>query len=193
MKRLDNANRTIASVVGLLLTAAGGYGIMRAFAIPPFGDRDSGAPFLLEDVQDFVADNDAWFWWAALALALLLAYLGYRWLRAQLSPSASLKELTVFRSDEGRTLLPARSVAEAVTRDLENDRDVNSARVRMVGSESRPALDVRATVSDTADPATVRARIENDIVGRARAALERDDVGVKLRLKLGDPVNRQIV
>jgi hypothetical protein len=143
-------------------------------------------------VRDFVADNDAWFWWAALALALLLAYLGWRWLRVQLLPSPSLSELTVAHTEGGRTTMPTKALAEAVTRQLEDDPEVTNARVRVVGSERSPSLDVRASVADGADLEGVRQRVEGEAVGSSRAALERQDLTARVRYRLGDPTARVV-
>lgn len=190
MNQLDRVNRVIGFVLAVVLIAAGVYGLVRAY--DGLGAPEARDPLLLGDVQDFVDRNSGWFWWVALAIAALIGYVGYRWLRAQLTPSASLRELTVARDEDGRTLLPSKAVAEAVTRDLEDDPDIRSARVRLVGSERSPALDVRAAVADAADPNQVRIRIEQDVVGRARTALERTDLEATIRLRLGDPTTRTL-
>lgn len=190
MNQLDRVNRVIGFVLAVVLIAAGVYGLVRAY--DGLGAPEARDPLLLGDVQDFVDRNSGWFWWVALAIAALIGYVGYRWLRAQLTPSASLRELTVARDEDGRTLLPSRAVAEAVTRDLEDDPDIRSARVRLVGSERSPALDVRAAVADAADPNRVRLRIEQEVVGRARTALERTDLEATIRLRLGDPTTRTL-
>ncbi|MBA2625553.1 MAG: hypothetical protein H0U89_08110, partial [Acidimicrobiia bacterium] len=159
MNKLDRANRLVGTIVGALLLGLGILGLLRSYGIG-FGDEAQDDPVLLQQVRDFVSDNDGWFWWAALALAILLAYLGWRWLRVQLLPSPSLRELVVERQEDGRTKLPTTALADAVTRDLEDDPDLTSARVRVVGSERSPALDARASVADTAALEDVRARVE---------------------------------
>lgn len=190
MNELDRLNRVVGFVVAVLLLGGGIYGLVRAY--DGVGVDEARDPLLLRDVQDFVDRNSVWFWWVALAVALSVGFIGWLWLRAQLTPTASLRELTVARDEDGRTLLPSKAVAEAVTRDLEDDPDIRSARVRLVGSERSPALDVRAAVADAADPNQVRLRIEQNIVGRARTALERSDLEATVRLRLGDPTTRSL-
>jgi hypothetical protein len=189
VNRLDRANRLVGTIVGAALVAAGAVGLLRSYGLV-FSDEAMDDPVLLQQVRDWVADNDWWFWWAAFLAALVLAYLGWRWLRVQLLPSPSLGELTVASTDTGRTTLPSRALADAVTQQLEDDPEVTAARVRVVGSEREPTLDVRASVADGADLEAVRYRVEGEAVGRARTALERPDLTATVRYRLGDPTAR---
>lgn len=189
MNRLDRLNRTIVTVVALLLVAAGAYGLLRGFGA--FGEDQEADPLLTTDVREFFADNE-WIWGVVLALALVVAYIAWRWLKLQLLPSPSLSSLAVTDGEEGRTDLAASAVAEAVTRDLEADPDITSARVRMTGNQREAGLDVRAGVASGADPAAVRRRIEGPILERARSALQRDDLGAVLRLRLGGTAVRRV-
>ncbi len=189
MNRLDRANRLVGTIVGVALVAAGAVGLLRSYGLV-FSDEAMDDPVLLQQVRDWVADNDWWFWWAAFLAALVLAYLGWRWLRVQLLPSPSLGELTVASTDTGRTTLPSRALADAVTQQLEDDPEVTAARVRVVGNEREPTLDVRASVADGADLEAVRYRVEGEAVGRARTALERPDLTATVRYRLGDPTAR---
>lgn len=189
MNRLDRLNRTIVTVVALLLLAAGAYGLLRGFGA--FGDQQEADPLLDTGVRDFFADNE-WTWGVIMAIALVVAYIAWRWLKLQLLPSPSLSSLPVAQNEDGRTTLAASAVADAVTVDLENDPDITSARVRMTGNQRAPDLDVRAGVASGADPAAVRRRIEGPILGRARAALQRDDLGAVIRLRLGSSAPRRV-
>ena len=189
MNQLDRVNRIVGTVVGVALVVVGGLGLLRSYGIV-FDDEAMDDPVLLAQLRDWIADNDAWFWWAAFVVAVVLAVLGWRWLRVQLLPSPSLNDLTVARTEGGRTTLPTRALADAVTRELEDDPEVTGARVRVVGSERSPALDVRASVADGADLEGVRHRVESDAVARTRDALERPDLTASVRYRLGDPTAR---
>lgn len=190
MNNLDRFNRVIGTIVALLLVAVGAVGLARSYGTLGFSDEAMDDPILLRRVRDWVADNDAWFWWVAFLVALLLAYLGWRWLRLQLLPTPSMREVTVVATEAGRTTLPSGALADAVTHQIEEDDEVTGVRVRLVGSERAPALDVRAAVADGADLSGVRARVEGDAVGAARQALERPDLTAKVRYRLGDPTAR---
>ena len=189
MNKLDRANRLVGTIVALVLITIGVLGLPRSYGII-FDDDAMDDPVLLRQVREFVADNDAWFWWAAFALALVLAYIGWRWLRVQLLPSPSLNRLTVAQTASGHTTLPTTALADAVTRQLEDDPELTGARVRVVGSERAPSLDVRASVADGADLEGVRQRVESDAISRTRSAVERPDLTANVRYRLGDPTAR---
>jgi hypothetical protein len=191
VNKLDRANRLVGTIVAVVLIAVGVLGLLRSYGII-FSDRAMDDPVLLRQVREFVADNDAWFWWAALAVSVLLAILGWRWLRVQLLPSPSLSDLTVASTETGRTTLPSRALADAVTSELEDDPELTGARVRVVGSEGDPALDVRTSVADGADLEAVRSRVEGEAVGHARHALERRSLTAAVRYRLGDPTQRVV-
>lgn len=192
MTQLDRVNRTVVSLLGLLLLAAGAYGLLRGAGA--FGDGRAGDPLRTQGMADFVADNDHWLWAAVAAVALLIALAALFWLRAQLRPSPSLGQLPVVTggSTTGRTTLDTSAVNAAVTRDIEVDPDVNSARVRVVPVGDAMGLDVRAVVADHGDVRAVRRRIETVVLERARAALGRPDLTATLRLRLGDPGTRTV-
>ena len=107
MNKLDRANRLVGTIVAVVLIAVGALGLLRSYGII-FSDEAMDDPVLLRQVRDWVADNDAWFWWAAFLAALLLAYLGYRWLRVQLLPSPSLGELGLASSLPVRVAVSSR-------------------------------------------------------------------------------------
>lgn len=192
MTQLDRLNRTVVTVLAVLLIASGAYGLLRSFNWGDvLGDGAPDDPFLLDSVRDFFGRNE-WVWWLVALGALALAWLGWRWLRPQLLPTPSLSTLHLPSSDRSRTELPTAAVAEAVTRDLEEDPDITSARVRLVGTERSPELDVRVGVSERAAATAVRSRIETRVLPRARAALERDDLGASVRIRLGEPTARSV-
>ena len=186
MNQLDRLNRAVVTVLGLLLVAAGGYGLLRSFnwqeVLGRGADQD---PLLLDGVREAFNEND-WLWWLIALVALGVAWIGWKWLRLQLLPSPSLSTLHLPSGDESRTELPASAFNEAITRDLENDPCITAARVRLVGSEDEPELDLRVGVADRAAATTVRSRIESDVLPRARWALQREDLRATVRFRLGD-------
>lgn len=190
MSSLDRRNRLVVTVVAVLLLAAGGYGLARGWGV--VGGDDGAGPVFDDDLRRSMVDNAGWFAGAAVFVALVLAWLGWRWLRLQLAPSNSLHALQLATADGGRTSLEAQAVADAVQRDVEQAPGVALARVRLVGHARSPALEVRAEVASGADPASVRRHVEDYVVPRARAALQHHDLGATVRLRLADPNVRSL-
>jgi hypothetical protein len=190
MTRLDALNRTVLTIVALVLAAAGVYGLLRGEGA--FGERASEEPLLWDDLRRFVNDNAGWFWLAAAVLALVIAWLAWRWLRVQLLPTPSLDRLPVGSREEGTTQLSAAAVSDAVRSELEASPDVGSARVRLVGDPDELVLDIRATVAAGADQERVRRRIEDEVLAHAAEALDDPDLGATVRLRLGEAAQRAV-
>jgi hypothetical protein len=190
MTRLDALNRTVLTIVALLLAAAGLYGLLRGEGA--FGERASDEPLLWEDLRRFVNDNAGWFWLVVAVVALLVAWLAWRWLRVQLLPTPSLDRLPLGGRDDGTTNLSAAAVSDAVQRELEASPDVASARVRLVGDPDDLVLDIRATVAAGAHQERVRQRIEDEVLPRAAGALEASNLGATVRLRLGEAAQRAV-
>jgi hypothetical protein len=190
VNNLDRLNRVVVSVLGAVLIAAGVYGLLRSFNWQDvLGRGAEDDPLLLDGVRNAFADND-WLWWLVALGALAVAWVGWKWLRLQLLPTPSLTTMHLPTVDRSRTELSAAAVAAAVERDLEADPDITSARVRVVGTDEAPELDLRVGASDRAAAPVVRSRIETTVLPRARAALERDDLTATVRIRLGDPSER---
>lgn len=190
MNRLDALNRSVLTVVALLIGAAGVYGLLRG--ADAFGERAAHEPLLWDDLRRFVNDNTWWFWLVVAVASLLIAWLAWRWLRAQLLPTPSLDRLPLGKRREGVTTLSAAAVSDAVRRELESHPDVTSARVRLVGSPENLALDIRAAVAGAGDHEAVRRLIEDEVLAHARQALEVPHLGAVVRLRLGDVSQRAV-
>jgi hypothetical protein len=190
MTRLDALNRTALTVVAVVLAAAGAYGLLRG--AEAFGERAADEPVLWDDLRSFVDDNTGWFWLAVAVVALLIAWLAWRWLRLQVLPTPSLDRLPIGDRDQGTTTLPVTAVGDAVRRDLEASPNVDSARVRLVGDPEHPVLDIRASVAAGGDQAEVRRYIEDEVLSRAAGALDAPDLGAIVRLRLGEATRRAV-
>lgn len=179
----DALNRTVFTLLGILLIAAGAYGVARGYGA--FGSTQAQGPLLTGGITDFFGRIDDWFWPLVALVALIIAYLAYRWLKAQLTPSPSVSELDLTRDPaEGRTTLRASGLTSALSDDIERDPAVRSARVRMVEDGRRPEVDVDVDVSEDAKLSEVRRRIETDALQRFSSALETDSITGHLRIGL---------
>jgi hypothetical protein len=187
---LDSSNRLFASVLGLVLVAAGGYGLVRSLGGVGV-DARSGI-LLDRDLRANIVEYAGWVGGAATFLALLLAWLGWRWLRRQLVPSSPVRRVAVGDGRGGRSSVDAGALAEAVTRDLLAGDGVAAGRGRIIGREGVPGLSLTADVAAGSDPQTVRRHVADHVVPRARTALGRQDLAAHLHLRLGDPEDRAL-
>lgn len=184
-------DRTLVAMVGLVALAVGGYGLARSLGA--FGTTQANKALLGVELRQALADNAGWVGGMATFVALVLAWAGARWLRRQLLGSSStLRQVRVASGAEGHTSVEAGALAEAIVGDLQAAAHVRAGRARLVGHERAPGLELSVDLAVTADPQAVRRHVEDHVLPRARAALERDDLAATLRLRLADPASRTL-
>ncbi len=185
---VERLNAAVLTLVGLLLVAVGGYGLARGYGA--WGEDPADEALLDEPVRDLVSDNASWFWPLAALASVLVAYLGLRWLRAQLrSGHVSRLDLTE-DAPRGTTVLRATSAADALAGDVERYPGVRSARARLLRDGARPDVDLAVEVSEDGELADVRRRIESHALLRFRQALEVDELRGRVRFRLSEAVQR---
>lgn len=183
------ANRTVLALLGLLLLAAGAAGL--AAGAGAFGDDIRTRKVIPAYTRDWVYRHD-WFWLAVAAGCILIALLALRWLFAQNSSSrVSHLEVESDRRD-GRTVLAARAVTDAVADEIASHRGVSGASASMLGDRTAPTLLVHATLDGRVDLAEVRTRIQTDALAHARQALDAPDLPVRLELRLAAASRRDL-
>ena len=187
----DRLNRTLLAILGLLLLAAGLYGLLRGGGA--FGQDQADDPLLLEGVRDFVGDNAAWFWPLAAVLSLVIAYLAYRWLRAHIRSGPAVGHINLASdSPLGWTRVRAAGAADALSSDIESYPGVLSASARVLTDGTQPEVELGVEVTDDADLAEIRRRIEEHALPRFRRALEVEDLLAQIRFNLGEPAGRSV-
>lgn len=187
---LDSSNRLAASVLGVLLLLAGGYGLARGLGA--FGADSRTAPLLGDGLRADLVRYAGWAGGLATLAALVVSWLGWRWLRRQLVPSSSLRRVVMGDGQGGRTTVDAGALTEAVTRDLLTSDHVDAGSGRAVGLEGTPRLVLTAEVAVGADPQAIRAHVADHVLPRAQAALGRHDLSAHLHLQLADPGARTL-
>lgn len=180
MRRSDRADGIGVTLVGVLLLAGGGYGAARGLGA--FGEEASDDPVITDAARSFVDRNEQWLWPAAAALAVLVAYVGWRWLRRQLV-GARVTRLDLSERAGGPTFVQAAPAAAALGRDVESYPGVRTASARFLGDGSRPEVVLTVEVGDDADVLAVNRRIEEEAVPLFRQALEVDDVDARVRYR----------
>lgn len=184
MTRHDRADGVGVTTLGLLLLAAGGYGAARGFGA--FGDEPADEPVLTDAARSFVDRNEPWLWPAAAVLALLVAWLGWRWLRRQLV-GTRVTRLDVSERAGGPTFVHAAPAANALGRDVASYAGVHDASARFLRDGSRPEVVLTVEVDDDADVTTIERRIEDDAFPRFRRALEVEDLDARVRYRFAAP------
>ncbi|MEU8802835.1 alkaline shock response membrane anchor protein AmaP [Spirillospora sp. NPDC048819] len=180
-RRPARINRTGLTLLGAVLAAAGGAGLARGLGA--FGDGRASSPVLTGGARRFAEDN-AWFWPAVAAAAVVLALLGLAWLLAQ-GRTGKLPGLALEPDAEaGTTRLSAKALAGALEAEIGEYPGVRKVRARLVGSSRRPELRLNVAYERLADPAELRRRVQDEAVPHLRAALERDSVPTVVRLRL---------
>lgn len=180
-RRPAHLNRTGLILSGVVLTAAGGAGLARGLGA--FGDGRASAPVLTAGARRFAEDN-AWFWPAVAAAAVVLALLGLAWLLAQ-GRTGRLPGLALEPdAGAGTTRLSAKAIAGALEAEIGEYPGVQNVRARLLGSSRAPELWLNIAYGRDADPAELRGRVQDEAVPRLRAALERDSVPTVVRLRL---------
>jgi hypothetical protein len=185
----DRLNSTLLTLLALALVAAGAYGLARGYGA--FGDRRAEDPVMSEEVRDFVTRNGDWFWPVAAAVSLLLAWLGLRWLLAQLT-TPTVSRLPVRADGPGHTELLGSGATAALARDIEEYDGVRSARARLVGDDPVPEVEVTVDVHDDADLPALRRRIEEHALSRFRSALELSKLRSTVHMRLAERAGRSV-
>lgn len=175
--RVGAANRTVLTLLGVLLLAAGVLGL--ALATGVFGRQRTGQPVLAETVRTF-PHRHAWFWWVVAAAAVIIALLALRWLLAQLATNRANRIDRTTNARDGYTIVHAGALAEAVEDDAASIPGVTSAAAYV----SRPLRVVlRVVLADDADIGSVRSSLESSTIPHIRQALNQDDVPINIELR----------
>ena len=188
--RPERVNRTLVSLIGLILLLLGAYGLARSYGL--FGDDRARQPLLTSDMRDWVSDQ-SWFWPAIAAACAVLAYLGWRWFRYQIRPTPRVPDMELEPDGTtGSTRLRPAGAANALAADIERNSGVQSASARLLSDGGEPELDVRVDLFDDADIPAVRQHIEEVAFERFRQALQVDGVRAHVQLRPGEPQGRVV-
>jgi hypothetical protein len=181
VKAPDRLNRLALLALGLVLLAAGAYGLARSYGA--VGDTKADEPVLLESVRTFVGRHDAWFWPVSFVVALLIAYLGCRWLKAQLISGGRHRTYHVAEARDELTLTAA-ALEDAVASDLEEDHRVIAANARITEFGDTPALTVTMTIRDDVAFQELKHDFETRKLESARSALDASNIRSKVIVAL---------
>jgi hypothetical protein len=181
MRNVDAANRAGLLVVGLLLTVAGVAGLV--LSLGGFGYDLAERPLLPVAWRERVA-LDPWLWWVAALVALVVALVGLRWLLAQLRTDRVGRLGLQPGGRDGRTVLHAGALCDAVAADARTLPGVGGASARLAG-QRRHRLSLTVDLTDRADVAEVWRDVAGQTIPRARQAVGDPDLPVDVELRPG--------
>lgn len=188
MNRTDSFNRIVLLIVGLLLIAAGGYGLARALDVT--GQASSEGVVLSSQMSDFVGRNSEWFWLVVAVAGLVLAFLGWRWLQAQFPAPQHVENFDLASKGPGSTRIRAGRAAEAWARDAGKLDAVTSSRAWFQEGRSGPHAEMRLTILDNADLGVVRSHVEGEALDRLRRSLDMQGLEAHVVVRLRESSRR---
>lgn len=179
--RSAGGDRTLTTIVGLLLLAGGVVAALVGFGV--LGTFRAGRPLLDPIVTTWVGGHLQAARWIAIGLGLVLLVVGLWWvlrsLRPEPRPDVSLSEAPGERLTVGHA-----AICDAVRRDAEGVEGVTRARVRLVGTRIRPALRLNLSLVEGSDVRDVWADLDGRVLARARQAFGVSALPTAVRLEL---------
>ncbi|WP_367130499.1 alkaline shock response membrane anchor protein AmaP [Saccharothrix sp. HUAS TT1] len=169
MNRSNRTERVLAFTLGTLaLLVGGGAVVLNRLGV----DRPLADPVALDWVRSHLLPVRV----GLLALGVLAVFLGLLWAWRAVRPERR-PDLRV--GDD--VVVTAKALAAAVKSDAEHVRDVDSAKVAVVGT---PALRLRLVLRHGADVPRVWRELDGLVLSRARDALDVEVLPTAVRLEL---------
>ncbi|MEJ8279666.1 alkaline shock response membrane anchor protein AmaP [Pseudonocardia spirodelae] len=188
-------NRTLLFLIGLVLLAAGVFGLLFGLGVlrPVLPMLDPSVPLLPANPV-----FDAWVPWVVVVAAVVVGLLALRWLLAQArrrprTSSWTLPSAQVAGRDAGVTRIHSDDAADALAADIEGYEGVQRAAAALVGDRRRPQIHLEVTADDGADLTALRARITDHALPRLRSALDIGSDHADLVLRLAEEKQRSRV
>lgn len=180
---IDRTNRSVLTVLGLLLAAAGIAGLIRGSAAAD--DRAADDPVLSDGLRRWVSENSEWFWPAAFLASLLVAWLAWRWLRRQLPLGPHVKAIDLTTDPtHGVTRVDAPAAAAAVERDIAAYPGVVGVKARIDREHAVPSFDLSVEVEDGTDLEALRRKIDEEALERFCEAFEISEFTADIQFRL---------
>ncbi|WP_134662195.1 MULTISPECIES: alkaline shock response membrane anchor protein AmaP [unclassified Amycolatopsis] len=177
MNRPATLNRVLLAVIGLVLLAAGGFGLATHFRVLRFIDPE--APLV-----PGTAEPPTWVFYAIAAAAVVAGLLALRWMLAQLAhrPRTGVWR---FETDPayGRTELRADDAVAPFVEELRGHPGVHKASASLAGTRETPSLALILTCERDADLGEIRGRVTGESLPRLEEALELKDIPVAIEFR----------
>lgn len=186
---MDRSNRVLWTIVGVVLLGAGLLTAAASLGWLPGAQTES--PLLWGDVIEQWQDWEPWVWVAVVVLGLILAWLGWRLIRAQLrfDDGSAMRDLEIDATyGRGHTVVGRSTLTSATEKDLERIAGVHGAAVRLLGERDKPEVRARLDVRQDASLSAVAADV-HEALGRftTTSGLGPEAVDVTVRFDGGPP------
>lgn len=186
---MDRANRVLWSIIGVVLIAAGALTAAASMGWLPGAETES--PLLWAEVIEQWQAWEPWVWLVVAVIGLLLAWLGWRLIRAQFSVGGGhrMRDLKIDAPDgRGHTVVGRSTLAHATEQELERLPGVDDAAVRLLGEHREPEVQARLEVRSDASLSAVASGV-SEALDRftATSGLSPETVDVTVELAGGPP------
>jgi hypothetical protein len=171
------ADRSLAVLLGEVLPVGGSLVALLAYGA--FGSGRATHPLLDPVIVDALRAQPVLARLVAILAGVALVVLGLTW--ANLVLAADADTAIVVDGDAAARAVAGQAAALA---------GVAPVRARMVGSREAPALQITVWLTDEADVVEILRRLDQDVVGGARAALDPQPLPVAVRLELAGAGSR---
>lgn len=185
--RANVVNRIALTVLGLLLLAAGGFGL--ALSAGVFGAGRATYPVLPQEVSTF-PDGRPWFWWALAGVLLLIAVLALLWLLTQLKTDRTTRLDRTTNARDGYTTLHASALTNAVEDETLSITGVTGASANVHEHRGQHVF-LRVDLADSANIAAVRTRLEDEVVAHLREGVGDPRFPVTIQLRPAASTNQR--
>jgi len=185
----DRLNRTLLSIVGVLLAGLGTFGLLRgAGLLGGAADDPVVSPWLRAEGRQ----RQALLLSLLAAGAVLLIWLGLRWLFAQLPKDPPVGLVTLERTEHAdRVDVSAKAIARALATDVQGLGGVTDATAKVI--RERPlTIHLDVSLEEGTDLTAVSRAVAGRPKRRLVQALEVPDVDLRVRLKLAQPAARRV-
>ncbi|MGW4057608.1 alkaline shock response membrane anchor protein AmaP [Amycolatopsis sp. NPDC004747] len=177
LNRPARLNRTLLTLIGLLLLAAGGFAVATHFGKLRLLAADT-------PLVPGTARPPGWVWYVVAASAVIAGLLLLRWLAAQLARTPKTHTWRFgTEPDRGTTELAPGTAVEPFLAEVRTYPGVHAAHATLTGSRDAPALVLVLGAEQDGELSTIRNRLDTHGLPRLRQALDLDTLPVTIEFR----------
>jgi hypothetical protein len=179
-------NRSLLTLVGVLLLLAGGYILARGLGllpgIGPIPTQDPGTTLVPTGTS-----AQPWVPYPVIAIAVVIGIGCVLWLLAQTGRRRASSQTWRMTGDpgQGATLLSTDAAATAFAAEIETYPGIQRAAAAITGDRTQPFLQLTVTTAAETSITELRRKIDIDALTHVREALELDDLPAEILLRIG--------